>query len=382
MKTAALGRLADFINGAAFRPEDWHEQGLPIIRIQNLTDPSKPFNRTQRKVSEKLHVFPGDVLVSWSATLGVFEWPRAAGEALVNQHIFRVVPRTDRVDKRYLMHVLTGALAAMGQHLHGATMKHVNRAQFLATEVPLPPIEEQRRIAAVLDQADILRAKRRSIQNLQYALDPAMFAEIVGDPRTNPHGWPVVQLTSVVEHGDRINYGVVQPGPHVSDGVPLIRVSDLAGRTVSHDQLKRIGPKIDDKYRRSRLRGNEVLVSCVGSVGIIALASERERGFNIARAVARIPLRRSVSPAYVAAYLSTPLLQSVLERELRTVAQPTLNIKQITELPLLLPPAEVQSQFDDVIRITTRQQDRLDLSVRLFDELFASLQQRAFAGQL
>ena len=97
-----LGDVAEFINGAAFKPEDWGDTGKPIIRIQNLTDPAKPYNRTRRDVSAKVRVDPGDLLVSWSATLGVFQWPQTAGQAVLNQHIFRVLPDPALVAKRYL----------------------------------------------------------------------------------------------------------------------------------------------------------------------------------------------------------------------------------------------------------------------------------------
>ena len=82
-----VGSVAQFINGVAFAPEDWHDSGLRIIRIQNLTDPAKPYNKTTRVVSDKLHVRAGDLLVSWSASLGVFEW-EGPDDALLNQHIF------------------------------------------------------------------------------------------------------------------------------------------------------------------------------------------------------------------------------------------------------------------------------------------------------
>mgnify|MGYP002654473690 CR=1 FL=1 len=155
-----LGEVADFVNGAAFKPEDWGEDGLPIIRIQNLTDSGKPFNYTERVVPDKLVVNPGDLLVSWSATLGVFQWNGPKG--LLNQHIFRVLPNDEVVDKNYLKHTLGQAINDMERHLHGATMKHVNRGEFLGTRIPLPPLEEQRRIAAILDKtAELSGANRR-----------------------------------------------------------------------------------------------------------------------------------------------------------------------------------------------------------------------------
>jgi len=90
-KEVCLGDLAEYLNGAAFKPSDWEEGGIPIIRIQNLTDRDKAFNRTTRSVDKKLLVQNGDILVSWSATLDAFIWDR--GEAWLNQHIFRVLPR-------------------------------------------------------------------------------------------------------------------------------------------------------------------------------------------------------------------------------------------------------------------------------------------------
>ena len=158
--TASLGQVAQFINGLAFKPQDWMEDGQKIIRIQNLTDETKPYNRSTRTVDKKFIALPGDILVSWSASLGVFEW-KGPDNALVNQHIFRVIPDQRRVDKNYLKHGLSGALIDMKRHLHGATMQHVNRAEFLATQIFLPPLDEQRRIATILNQADDLRRKRR-----------------------------------------------------------------------------------------------------------------------------------------------------------------------------------------------------------------------------
>ena len=81
-----IGEASDFVNGCAFKPADWTGEGKPIIRIQNLTDPDKPFNRTEREVAAKYHISAGDLLVSWSATLGVFQW--SGEDALLNQHIF------------------------------------------------------------------------------------------------------------------------------------------------------------------------------------------------------------------------------------------------------------------------------------------------------
>jgi len=174
---ATLGEVAEFINGAAFKPSDWGDIGKKIIRIQNLTDSSKPYNKTTRSVNKKFTVNYGDILVSWSATLGVFVWTEK-DEAVLNQHIFKVIHNSKIIDKNYLRHCMHQALDVMTKHLHGATMKHVNRGEFLATEIPLPPLEEQQRIAALLDTADRILKQRESAITKLDKLAQSLFFQI------------------------------------------------------------------------------------------------------------------------------------------------------------------------------------------------------------
>jgi len=146
---SATGR---YINGLAFKPSDWGDEGLLIIRIQNLTNPCKPMNRTTRQVDPIYVVQRGDLLVSWSATLDAFIWDREP--AVLNQHIFKVVPNAELVSKRYLFYALRRAIAELikTEHLHGSTMKHINRAPFLAHMIYLPSLTEQAQIVAEIEK--------------------------------------------------------------------------------------------------------------------------------------------------------------------------------------------------------------------------------------
>ncbi|SFK18140.1 Type I restriction modification DNA specificity domain-containing protein [Falsiroseomonas stagni DSM 19981] len=248
--------------------------------------------------------------------------------------------------------------------------------------VPLPPLEQQRRIAAILDEADGLRTMRRAALAQLDEMAQAIFVEMFGDPESNPKCWPISQLHEIVRLGDNINYGVVQPGDQVDGGVPLVRVGDLSEGRVDRTNIKTIAPEIEADYRRSRLRGDEVLVSCVGSIGVVALACADDKGSNIARAVARIPVGNLANRVFLANYLRSNFVQNYFTRELRTVSQPTLNIKQIAETPVLLPPLPLQSEFAE--RWATLQHLVADWSTRgaMLDSLFASLQHRAFRGEL
>lgn len=152
VRMLAIGETGKYINGVAFKPTDWSDEGLPIVRIQNLTDPTKPMNRTARVVDPAYVVLPGDLLVSWSATLDAFIWDREP--ALLNQHIFKVVPNTELVSKKYLFFALRQAIVEMGrtEHLHGSTMKHINRGPFLAHRIRVPPLRAQAEIVAEIEK--------------------------------------------------------------------------------------------------------------------------------------------------------------------------------------------------------------------------------------
>jgi type I restriction enzyme S subunit len=150
-----LARLNDtglFINGLAFKPSDWGAKGLPIIRIQNLSDPTKPFNFAQGDYPDEVVVRDGDILVSWSATLDAFVWNRGPG--VLNQHIFRVIPACELVDTRFLTLLLRQAIRDLseGEHAHGLVMTHVNRGPFLSHVVAIPPRTEQQRIVAKVNE--------------------------------------------------------------------------------------------------------------------------------------------------------------------------------------------------------------------------------------
>lgn len=154
-----LGDVATYVNGYAFKPTDWSDSGKPIIRIQDLTGNSYQMNRFSGIVPAKYDVVKGDVLISWSASLGVYVWER--DDALLNQHIFKVVFDKEDVDKRYFFHQVGLILRNAASEAHGCTMKHLTKPVFDALPFSLPPLPEQKRVAAKLDAICALIAKRK-----------------------------------------------------------------------------------------------------------------------------------------------------------------------------------------------------------------------------
>ena len=193
-KIARLGDLATYINGYAFKPADWGDTGLPIIRIQDLTGNSYQLNRYDGEYPERIEVNDGDVLISWSASLGVYVWQR--GKALLNQHIFKVVFDKLPVNKEYFVFAVEHKLAEMESKTHGATMKHIVKKDFDGTTIPYPPIEKQAEIADHLRRITSLIDKQTEQLLLLDQLVKSRFIELFGMPGTDAFGWGLVPLGS------------------------------------------------------------------------------------------------------------------------------------------------------------------------------------------
>jgi type I restriction enzyme S subunit len=244
----------------------------------------------------------------------------------------------------------------------------------------LPSVSEQCRIAELLDQAEGPRVKRSEALTQLNQFSQSVFVDMFGSKGFDC--WPTLPLYRLVAEGDTINYGVVQPGDSFEGGVPLLRVSDLGDGQVLVDKIKKIDPRIEANYKRSRLHGNEILISCVGSIGQIALTTKKFEGFNIARAVARVPPLERFDRTFVAHYLRIDEIQRYFKRELRTVAQPTLNIRQIAETRIIAPPVRLQREFTHKIEVVERLKESHRAHLTELDALFESLQYRAFRGEL
>ena len=141
--TIKVGDVANYINGRAFKPEEWEQEGLPIIRIQNLNDKNASYNRTTETFESKYLIHSGDLLFAWAASLGTYIWN--GNDAWLNQHIFKVEPYLF-IEKQYLYYVFEAMTTEFYTQSHGSGMVHITKKQFEDIELLLPPLEEQKRI--------------------------------------------------------------------------------------------------------------------------------------------------------------------------------------------------------------------------------------------
>lgn len=155
-----VGDMFRLINGFAFKPENWKSSGTPIIRIQNLNDPSAEFNYAKEPVPERNRIEPGNLLFAWSGTLGSSFGARIwnGPPGVLNQHIFKVLMDEQQISLPFSLLVLTRVEEDIAKQTHGfkASFVHVKKSDLIKIELPLPTLPEQQRIADCLTSLDDL----------------------------------------------------------------------------------------------------------------------------------------------------------------------------------------------------------------------------------
>ena len=146
-----------------------------------------------------------------------------------------------------------------------------------------------------------------------------------------------VALDELIECGRNIAYGIVQPGKPVDHGIPMIRVKNFDHGRIELSNIIQVSPEIEEKYSRTRLQGNEILLTLVGSVGQTALVDENMKNYNVARAVAVIPIKSGINRNWVKYYLDSNVSQQYFKEELNTTVQATLNLKSVKKTQIWIP---------------------------------------------
>lgn len=172
-----------------------------------------------------------------------------------------------------------------------------------------------------------------------------------------PEGWSYAPLESCCQAGS-ITYGIVQPGAPTDGGIPIVRVNNFRDVRLDLSDVLRVSREIEAKYARTRLKGGEVLLTIVGSVGQVAIAPRSIAGFNVARAVAVINPLPAFPAAWIALCLRSPLSQHLLGSRANTTVQTTINLKDLRALPIPFPP---DGERDAIGTLTGSLDDRITL---------------------
>ena len=344
IKYLKLGEIATYINGYAFKPEDWDNKGRPIIRIQNLTNSSNEINYFSRDIDEKYIVNKGDILISWSASIGIYEWTKE--EAVLNQHIFKVVFNKVDINKKYYKFIVDLCLKSAIKYMHGSTMKHITKKYFDDIVVPIPNLEVQEKIAKILGKAQELMEKRKIQIECLDELVKSQFVEMFGDPVTNPMNWKKKRLADEcnIITGNTPSRKIEA---YYGDYIEWIKSDNITNSstylTTAREYLSKEGLKVGRSINK-----NSILMTCIAGsikcIGNVAIA-DRKVAFN--QQINGIePLNNNVYFMFQQFNLSQTYIQSTINMSLKGI----LSKGQLSELEFIFPPIELQNQFAEFVK--------------------------------
>lgn len=360
------------------------ESGVPFLRVQNLDDGKVNLTKPPLFISKSTHkalarstIYLGDVLISIAGTIGKAAIVSAEDPPEMNSNqAIGIIKLKNDVNRRYILHWLQSD-EAQGQirvaQVTG-TITNLSLSELRKLQISIPPLAEQKRIAAILDAADALRTKRREALAQLDALLQSSFLTLFGDPVTNPMGWKMIALKkaapaqparlSALPHGDTwlLNLDQIES----QSGKILNKIMANASTAGSSTQAFDTGNVL---YSKLRPYLNKVV--CPDSFGIATTEL--------------VPLRpcpKTLDRQYLTNYLRSKSFVRWISIQVAGAKMPRVSMKVFWDHEIPLPPLALQQKFAAIVESVERQKASQRAHLAELDSLFASLQHRAFRGEL
>lgn len=394
-----IGNLCSLKNGRAFKPTEWTTSGLPIVRIQNLNSPKSSYNYFSGEPEPRYHLLGGELLFAWSGTpgtsFGAHVW--RGGEAVLNQHIFRVDFDTENMDKRFFRYAINQKLDELIDVAHGGVgLRHVTKGTFESTEIKVPPFREQKRIAdkleAVLGRVDACQTRLDRVPALlkrfrQSVLAAAKSGRLTEDWRSKNgvnDEWEEAQIQHVANVGTgstplRSNSAFFAP-----KGTPWVTSAATSKKLVTESE-EFVTDAAIKAHRLKKYPVGTLLVAMYGEGKTRGQVTELGIEATVNQACAAIVVNESViTKRFVKFSLEANYLEM---RELAEGGnQPNLNISKIREFPIGLPTLpeqqEIVRRVEALFALADRIEARLVAAQKTVERLTPATLAKAFRGEL
>jgi type I restriction enzyme S subunit len=374
----SLWHLADFLNGRAFKPDDFTASGLPVIRIRQLVDPAAECDRFDGHVEEENLIDDGDLIFSWSASLAVRIWER--GPAVLNQHLYKVVSDSD-VNKRWLRWRLEALIVDFQGLMHGSAMTHLTTEMLRATRVDVPPLDQQRRIADFLD-AETARidrlAKAKTSQAARLAeLWESSLAHGV-DELIETYGLVALgRLTDSIEQGW---------SPQCEDVVAdandwaVLKTSAVSSGRFDPTAHKRLPDALSPDLDHRVTDGDLVMTRGSGSpehVGVAAVARTDGRRLLLSDLLYRVRLSEPWAGEFVALAVQSRPIRGLTRLLLRGQSGQTLKLRAEDIKSIEIPAVPHEAQLTNLKSLLSRRDavDKAKAAIDLSKDLLAERRQ-------
>ena len=368
-------------------PEYWGGE-LPSVTISDfaagrtVTTTKEGITQVGAEKSGSKLIPDGTLLLSFKLSLGKRTF--AGCDLFTNEAIAALQVLDQEVADRDYLYWALGSIDYDRLVDRAAKGKTLNKAKLKILQIPLPPLPEQKRIAAILDAADALRATcRESLAQLDTLLQ-STFLDLFGDPVTNPKGW---ERKAIYETGSVVQIGpfgsLLHKEDYVSGGVPLINPKHIVDDAVVVGEDETVAPAKATQLGNYRLQAGDVIMGRRGEMGRCAVVTARTAGMLCGTGSLFVrPNSDVLTPLYLSKVISNASMKAHLEKLAWGVTMPNLNRLKVESLAISLPPLDLQARFATIVESVERQKASQRAHLAELDTLFAALQSRAFRGDL
>jgi len=389
IKEVELGDLIKVLSGFAFDSSHFNtEAGMPLVRIRDVV---RGYSKTlyNGQYDERFVVTKGDILVGMDGEFNIAEWRRDS--ALLNQRVCKLeVLRNDLLDSRYLLKFLPKELKNIEDKASFVTVKHLSVKDILGIKIPLPSLSVQNHISKILDDADNLRKKDQALLKSYDELAQSIFYDMFGDPVRNEKGWPVKKLKDIAIKVHSGNTPKGGSNVYVDSGITFFRSQNVWKNNLIYEDIAFIDEKTHKSMSKSSLKHNDILMTKTGrintensSLGRAALFQGKDDSANVNGHVYLIRLREQEIHEFVVHILTSESFRDII-REVCVggIDKRQLNKDHIEDFNIIYPPLEEQKKFSEILRLVNAKKAACERSRAHSEDLFNSLLQKAFKGEL
>jgi len=316
------------------------------------------------------------VLSAIGANCGRMFYPCEPFTAIKNT--ITITPK-ENTDSKFLFYYLNNNQISS----RGAGQPFITKGDASKKRIPKINYTEQKKIAAILDAADAYRQKTKALITKYDELTQSLFLDMFGDQVVKLKKIQFVKLSEVVNNNKIITYGIVQAGENLKNGVPYIRTGDIKNGKILIEKLQKTSPEIAKSYERSKCAAGDIVMSIRATVGTIAIVPPELDGVNLTQGTARISPDTKIIDRYFLYYcLKSKDVQLKIEKQTKGATFREITLGRLKEIEIPLPSLISQAQFAERVQAIETQKAQAQASLEKAEELFNSLLQRAFKGEL
>lgn len=382
-QTDKLGEHVEILSGFAFKSSDFNTvgEGLPLVRIRDVV-PGKSSTYYSGKYPAEYLLSDGDLLIGMDGDFNRENW--RGGRALLNQRVCRITAKQETLDQGYLYHFLPKALIKIHSETPAVTVKHLSVKGIKNIDIPLPPLAEQKRIAAILDKADNLRRKRQQAIQLADDFLRSVFLDMFGDPVTNPKGWKKEPIT---ELADVITGFAFKSNEYVGDSTEAVRLcrgaNTLTGYFDWSDTVYWPEGKLE-KLDGYLINEGDVILAMdrpwISSGLKVCIFPESQRRTYLVQRVARLRPKDPILSDYIYSCIKSKAFERHCCPTETTV--PHISPVELKSFEVLIPETNLLQKYHSVVSVLGVNLKKMIDGNQGNEAFFHSLSQKAFAGEL